>query len=137
MIVFVIIILHFIVCHNYYKGEFMYGSYISSRMLNIFSYGSNFSQLPKRDNLHIKDKRPAPNLSVIRKFYCIIFSNDLSLVYSTLHFTVMHFFSIQQASSQSAQSFSFFIPQHSLHGNLLIPAFPRFDSNGQLDTSVS
>ena len=50
-----------------YKGEFMYGSYISSRMLNTFSYGS---QLPKRDNLHIKDKRPAPNLSVIRKFYC-------------------------------------------------------------------
>ena len=47
----------------------MYGSYISSRMLNTFSYGSNFSQLPKRDNLHIKDKRPAPNLSVIRKFY--------------------------------------------------------------------
>ena len=80
MIVFVIIILNFIVCHNYYKGEFMYGSYISSRMLNIFSYGSNFSQLPKRDNLHIKDKRPAPNLSVIWKFYCIIFSNDLSLV---------------------------------------------------------
>ena len=29
----------------------MYGSYISSRMLNTFSYGSNFSQLPKRDNL--------------------------------------------------------------------------------------
>ena len=48
----------------------MYGSYISSRMLNTFSYGLNFSQLPKRDNLHIKDKRPAPNLSVIRKFYC-------------------------------------------------------------------
>ena len=42
------------------------------RMLNTFSYGSNFSQLPKRDNLHIKDKRPAPNLSVIRKFYCIL-----------------------------------------------------------------
>ena len=49
----------------------MYGSYIRSRMLNTFSYGLNFSQLPKRDNLHIKDKRPAPNLSVIRKFYCI------------------------------------------------------------------
>ena len=48
----------------------MYGSYISSRMLNTFSYGLKFSQLPKRDNLHIKDKRPAPNLSVIRKFYC-------------------------------------------------------------------
>ena len=40
-------------------------------MLNTFSYESNLSQLPKRDNLHIKDKRPAPNLSVIRKFYCI------------------------------------------------------------------
>ena len=50
-------------------NEFMYGSYISGRMLNTFSYGLNFSQLPKRDNLHIKDKRPAPNLSVIRKFY--------------------------------------------------------------------
>ena len=51
----------------------MYGSYISSRMLNTFiiSYGLNFSQLPKRDNLHIKDKRPAPNLSVIQMFYCI------------------------------------------------------------------
>ena len=44
----------------------MYGSYISSRMLTTFSYGLNFSRLPKRDNLHIKDKRPAPNLSVIR-----------------------------------------------------------------------
>ena len=49
----------------------MYGSYISSRMLNTFSYGSNCSQLPKMDNLHIKDKTSAPNLSVIRKFYCI------------------------------------------------------------------
>ena len=49
----------------------MYGSYISSRMLNTFSYGLIFSQLPKRDNLHIKDKRPAPNLSVIRKFYIL------------------------------------------------------------------
>ena len=49
----------------------MYGSYISSKMLNTFSYGLNFPQLPKRDNLHIKDKRPAPNLSVIRKFYCL------------------------------------------------------------------
>ena len=46
-------------------------SYISGRMLNTFSYGSGLSQLPKRDNLHIKDKRPAPNLSVIQKFYCI------------------------------------------------------------------
>ena len=42
----------------------MYRSYISSRMLNTFSYGLNFSQLPKRDNLHIKDKRPAPNSTV-------------------------------------------------------------------------
>ena len=42
----------------------MYGSYISGRMLNTFSYGSNFSQLPKRDNLHIKDKRPAPNFAL-------------------------------------------------------------------------
>ena len=46
-------------------------TYVSGRMLNTFSYGSGLSQLPKRDNLHIKDKRPAPNLSVIRKFYCI------------------------------------------------------------------
>ena len=50
----------------------MYGSYISGRMLNTFSYGSNFSQLPKRDNLHIKDKRPAPNFAIIRKLYCIV-----------------------------------------------------------------
>ena len=68
MIVFVIILLPF---PPQYKGEFMYRLYISSRMLNTFSYGSNFSQLPKRDNLHIKDKTLAPNLSVIRKFYCI------------------------------------------------------------------
>ena len=38
----------------------MYESYISSRMLNTFSYGLNFSQLPKRDNLHIKDKGLLP-----------------------------------------------------------------------------
>ena len=55
----------------YYYGEFMYGSYISGRMLNTFSYGSTLSQLLKRDNLHIKDKRLAHNLSVIRKFHCI------------------------------------------------------------------
>ena len=30
-------------------------------MLNTFSYESGLCQLPKRDNLHIKDKRPAPN----------------------------------------------------------------------------
>ena len=35
-------------------------------------YGSIWSQLPKRDNLHIEDKKPAPNLSVIQKFYCIL-----------------------------------------------------------------
>ena len=72
MIVVVLLYTLYIVClfhHNNYKGEFMYGSYISSRMLNTFSRGSNFSQLPKRDNFHIRDKRPAPNLSVIRKFY--------------------------------------------------------------------
>ena len=46
-------------------------SYISGRMLNTFSYGSGLSQLLKRDNLHIKDKRPAPNLSIIQKFYFI------------------------------------------------------------------
>ena len=40
-------------------------------MLNTFSYGSDLSQLPKRDNLHIKDKRPAPNFPVIRKFYIL------------------------------------------------------------------
>ena len=70
MIVFVIILLFAFSTIIIIKGEFMYGSYISSRMLSTFSYGSNFSQLPKRDNLYIKDKRPAPNLSVIRKFYC-------------------------------------------------------------------
>ena len=79
MIVLIILCLPF---PPYYKGEFMYGSYISSRMLNTFSYGSNISQLPKRDNLHIKDKRPAPNLSVIRKLYiyiyCIIIDNNAS-----------------------------------------------------------
>ena len=46
-------------------------SYISG-MLNTFSNGSGLSQLPKRDNLHIMDKRPASDLSVIRKFYCIL-----------------------------------------------------------------
>ena len=50
-------------------------------MLNTFSYGSNFFQLPKRDNLHIKDKKPAPNLSVIRKFYCIYESGDSRFEY--------------------------------------------------------
>ena len=34
-------------------------------------YRSIQSQLPKRDNLHIKYKKPAPKLSVIRKFYCV------------------------------------------------------------------
>ena len=43
-------------------------SYISGRILNTFSYGSTLSQLPKRDNLHIKVKRPASNLSIIQSF---------------------------------------------------------------------
>ena len=46
-------------------------SYTSGRMLNTFSYVRGLSQLPKRDNFHIKDKRSAPNLSVIQKLYCI------------------------------------------------------------------
>jgi hypothetical protein len=39
---------------------------------------------------------------------------------------------MQQAS---AQSFSFFIPQQSLHGNNIMPVLPRFSSDGQLDVS--
>ena len=70
MIVFVLLYTLLLPFPPYYKGEFMYGSYISSRMLNTFSYGSN---------LHIKDKRPAPNLSVIRK-YMIILCHKLVLV---------------------------------------------------------
>ena len=73
MIVFVVYI-YFIVRYfpHYITVNLGRESYISGRMQNTFSYGSGLSQLPKRDNLHIKDKRPAPNLSVIRKFYHII-----------------------------------------------------------------
>ncbi|CAI8022168.1 hypothetical protein GBAR_LOCUS13041 [Geodia barretti] len=39
---------------------------------------------------------------------------------------------LQQVSSQS---FSFFISQPSIHGNTVMPVLPRFDSNGQLDSS--
>ena len=35
----------------------------------------------KRDNLHIKDKRPVPNLSVIRKFCIIMFNISRNLQY--------------------------------------------------------
>ena len=66
-------------------------SYISGRMLNTFSYGSGLSQLPKRDNLHIKDKRPAPNLSVIRKFCrnsCLQKSSDSILMQKLVHVQV-------------------------------------------------
>ena len=61
--------------HHNIKVNLCRASYIhvhvSGRMLNTFSYGSGLSQLTKRDNLHIKDKRPAPNLSIIQEFYCI------------------------------------------------------------------
>ena len=42
-------------------------SYISGRMLNTFSYGSGLSQLPKRDNLHIKDKRPVYSMLFVQR----------------------------------------------------------------------
>ena len=34
------------------------------------SYGSTLSPLLSKDNIHIKDKRPAPSVSIIQKF-CI------------------------------------------------------------------
>ena len=40
-----------------------------ARALTV-TYGSPRSELPKKDNLHIKDKLPVPNLSFIRKFHC-------------------------------------------------------------------
>ena len=45
----------------------MYGSYISSRMLNTFRLvmGQIFSASEKGHNLHIKDKRPAPRYSEV------------------------------------------------------------------------
>ena len=41
------------------------------------TYGSQRSELPKKDNLHIKDKSPAPNLSSIQKFHCIVHGHGL------------------------------------------------------------
>ena len=60
--------------HNNITVNLCRESYISGRMLNTFSHGSGLSQLPKRDDLHIRDKRPAPNLSAIRKFCCSTFT---------------------------------------------------------------
>ena len=37
-----------------------------------FEFWVKLFKLPKEDNLHIEDKMPAPNLSVIRRFYCTI-----------------------------------------------------------------
>ena len=48
------------------------------------AYGSNPSQLPKRDNLYIKDKRLAPNLSIIQKLYC----TDTNTKGKTVHYIV-------------------------------------------------
>ena len=45
-------------------------SYVWNHAKISNAYGSNPSQLPKRDNLYIKDKRLAPNLSIIQKLYC-------------------------------------------------------------------
>ena len=60
-------------------------SYISGGMLNTFSYRSGLSQLPKRDNLHIKDKRSAPNLSLIQKFYCNYYEDIYIPPYNNTH----------------------------------------------------
>ena len=59
---------------------------MSGRMLIILSYGSGLSLLPKRDNLHIKDESPAPNLSVIRRFYCIRIFGELGKIISSFPF---------------------------------------------------
>ena len=40
----------------------------------------NLVTISEKDNLHIKDKKPAPNLSVIRKFYCTIHVNRFSTI---------------------------------------------------------
>ena len=42
------------------------------RNAQSLNYGPSLSPLLKKDNLHIKDKMPAPDLSVIRRFHCII-----------------------------------------------------------------
>ena len=41
------------------------------RNAQSLNYGPSLSPLLKKDNLHIKDKMPAPDLSVIRRFHCI------------------------------------------------------------------
>ena len=40
------------------------------RNAQSLNYRPSLSPLLKKDNLHIKDKMPAPDLSVIRRFHC-------------------------------------------------------------------
>ena len=40
-------------------------------MLKYIDFNENQSQPLKKDNLPIKDKKPAPNLSVIQRFHSI------------------------------------------------------------------
>ena len=44
---------------------------VSVVMLTTLILRTNQSQLPKMDNITIKDKMPSPKLSIIGKFHCI------------------------------------------------------------------
>ena len=56
------------------------------RNAQSLNYGPSLSPLLKKDNLHIKDKMPAPDLSVIRRFHCIIYDIIISLSLIRQHF---------------------------------------------------
>ena len=53
----------------YYYAFFVMFLIIIDQLVNV-NFKDESSQLPKMDNFTIKDKMPAPKLSVIEKFHC-------------------------------------------------------------------